>query len=81
MLKIKDNISLEELEKYGFTLLPCGTSHSIFKEYPKTNDEMDISFSHSTRVLDIYISDVCLLNELSDILFNLIQAGLVEKVD
>ena len=81
MLKIKDNVDLKELENYGFTVTPSGTAYSLFKSYPKTSDELDITIIPSTRELDVYVSELWLLDDLFDSIFDLIKAGLVEKVE
>ena len=77
MLKIKDNVDLKELEKFGFkereyfyplycrNILACGVRKSNRKiyRYMYTLDGADYN------TFDIF-----------DVLFDLIQAGLVEKV-
>lgn len=61
MLKIKDNVDLKELEKFGFEASEC-PSGAI--QYRKTlYEDGDLAYF-------IYI----------EFLFDLIQAGLVEKV-
>jgi len=74
MLKIKDNVDLKELEKYGF----------IFMDYDDLwysyyyNPEENIKINYSDRKLDFYL---CGMTESSiNILYDLIKDGLVEKV-
>lgn len=62
MLKIKDNIDLKELEKFGFEL--------------KTDDFKKLV----TEGLTIWVIDREIWGTNLDLLFDLIQAGLVEKV-
>lgn len=72
MLKIKDNVDLKELEKFGFR-------HSIDLCYTKNVSDSETCF--------INISDRCIwfgsggVSFHIDILFDLVQAGLVEKVE
>lgn len=76
MLKIKDNVDLKELEKFGFDeYIEC-------YEYIK----YDASFYvyKDTRIIKFDCSDWGLDKdngaEIIQVLFDLIQAGLVEKV-
>ena len=59
MLKIKDNVDLKELEKFGF------------KEFS------NIYFSEATSISKKYRF---ILTSNLDLVYDLIQAGLVEKV-
>ncbi len=77
MLKIKDDVDLKELEKFGFEL------NYFFKECRKKvyleNDDDDKNFyviDFITREIDLKRLD----GKLDDTLYDLIQAGLVEKV-
>ena len=71
MLRIKADVNLNELEKFGFV--------KIIRWY-------DVWFEHVTTSLFVRTNDreIFMDNELEgseeDILFDLIQAGLVEKV-
>ena len=76
MLKIKDDVDLKELEKFGFEL------NYFFKECRKKvylgNDDDDKNFyviDFITREIDLQRLD----GKLDDTLYDLIQAGLVEK--
>ena len=86
MLKIKDNVNLKELEKYGFTKY----------EEDITIDRIKILYDkYCYKDFFIYITEdrfiygeVCdyirgnvLGNENFDTLYDLIKADLVEKVD
>ncbi len=86
MLKIKDNVDLKELEKFGF---------STYEEEIKIDDERIIYFTYCYKDFYLYVTDTrkiygeecdyikgtVLANENFDTLFDLIQAGLVEKVE
>jgi hypothetical protein len=82
MLKIKDNVDLKELEKYGFKFHEeyydengnlkyyfAGQNLYIFE---KENGEFDRSFDNTDYGFSMY--DI-------DLLYDLIKADLVEKVD
>ena len=71
MLKVKDNINLKELEKFGFIYLKCELYHLFIDEY-----NYIIVYDYSRE-----LNFVCLNNERTkNKIFDLIQAGLVEKV-
>ena len=86
MLKIKDNVDLKELEKFGF---------STYKDEIKIDDEKILYFTYCYKDFYLYVTDArniygeecdyikgtVLANENFDTLFDLIQAGLVEKVE
>lgn len=83
MLKIKDNVDLKELEKFGFT-----TSKKVKDKYNfdkklvkavfKSEDDINAMTISDKRSIDLtdYFEDIKWL----DTLYDLIQAGLVEKV-
>ena len=85
MLKIKDNVDLKELEKYGFKK-DCYYRDSDVPTYRKVayGDgkyaylKIDIFFDGEILIRGtlppVYIDDL-------DVIFDLIQAGLVEKVE
>lgn len=87
MLKIKDNIDLKELEKFGFIELKSSDGSESFGWKIETvdNEKDDI-----TSEIYVYPEDSCyrrmLLADcdsesvLIDKLFDLIQAGLIEKI-
>lgn len=79
MLKIKDNVDLKELEKFGFEKVKS-FSEPYEGYWQKTYKDHDsIYLEEDTRELNISI-----IEDTSGIipttLFDLIQAGLVEKV-
>lgn len=90
MLKIKENIDLKELEKYGFKLVKQngtynGSQLSDFYELfvkDGTQDRTEyISFNCRAKHLFVDVTYPELSDNALDILFDLIQAGLVEKVE
>lgn len=70
MLKIKDNVDLKELEKYGFKKKYYYNAICIVREDRKH----DIFFDLKTRKL-------LFVNCGYDTLYDLIKDGLVEKVE
>lgn len=80
MLKIKDNVDLKELEKYGFRI--------FVNYYEKTitdngyGEYMFLSVFEVDRVIGLTANtDDDAYTENLDIIYDLIQAGLVEKVE
>lgn len=77
MLKIKDNVDLKELEKFGFAY-----HNDIESGYygccEKSNGFTEV-FINNARVISIYAITKKSIFDL-DVLYDLIQAGLVEKV-
>jgi hypothetical protein len=71
MLKIKDNVDLKDLEKFGFDKVTLLENNKTY--YCHSN----ICVYMPSRELHIYGE---LAHHDCDILFDLIQAGLVEKV-
>lgn len=82
MLKIKDNVDLKELEKFGFRKPYFFSPFYYYKK--EFNTGSNITISKSTAQFhdrEIYLDDAgydCY--GLLDTVFDLIQAGLVEKV-
>lgn len=80
MLKIKDNVDLKELEKYGMF-------KSSFMPYYKyiLDNCATLHISEATRELsiDIDVDRSPFYDEIYtfDIIYTLIQAGLIEKVE
>lgn len=81
MLKIKDDVKIEELKKYGFKREPEGS----YFYYPNNECEIFIWKSNKDKYYipkGIYIEakdNEIILSEL-DALYDLIKDGLVEKV-
>lgn len=81
MLKIKDNIPLKELEKYGFKLKyneNNGKPSSYEKVFIGWNRRSDITIYIEDREINCYIEEEM---ELIETLYDLIKADLVEKVN
>lgn len=78
MLKIKDDVDLGELKKYGFIFKDC-LPNICWKPKKGTWDVIEISINRHTREIDIQgIGD--LFHTKEDTLYDLIEADLVEKV-
>lgn len=80
MLKIKDNIDLKELEKYGFIFCDCDIhcGNNLYYSYYYNPDE-NIKINCDDKEFDFYL---CMMTENSiDLLYDLIKDGLVEKID
>lgn len=78
MLKIKDNVDLKELEKFGFEYKEYSLYSSNYKFYDFTpNNSISVIQIEITSRL-IYLNDNNRYDGLSKI-YDLIQAGLVEK--
>lgn len=74
MLKIKDNVDLKELEKFGFKEEKwyCSSNNQIIHILSKDCFSIDINTRNFTYLnIDFYGLDL---------IFDLIQAGFVEKV-
>ena len=70
MLKIKDDVELEDIEKFGFTV--------VDDDYIWLEEEENIYIDRYKRTINIcsnYEDEIYNL----DVLYDLIQAGLVEK--
>lgn len=85
MLKIKDNIDLKELEKFGFEFNTngCGTEYYI----KHNEEEYYTGYSHIVIIINDKEFPTRKNKEKFiprhiplDLLFDLIEAGLVEKV-
>ena len=91
MLKIKDNVNLKELEKFGFVLKKDDSilNYNVYEKrvsigtidvYPDITYKLDYErglFFHTTYASYYYPSN----NEGLETIFDLIQAGLVEKIE
>ena len=80
MLKIKDNVDLKELEKYGFRMFANHYEKTIkdngYGEY------MVLTVYEVDRVISLTANtDDNVYTENLDILYDLIKDGLVEKVE
>lgn len=89
MLKIKDNIDLKELEKFGFEIekdFKGNPYYTIEIEdlYYGDNYTQDISIDTKTREITIGIygeaGNIDIKTKILSVIYDLILAGLVEKV-
>lgn len=81
MLKIKDNIKLEELEKYGFE---NNDFHCVYKDFEiKTLKYHHLFIDKNTKKITLATREVWEedYNTTLEMLYSLIQTGLVEKVE
>lgn len=79
MLKIKDNIDLKELEKFGFEEEETRYFHYGFtKAYP--NSEIRIYVDVETRIISTGFDKFVSPYMIHDKIYDLIKADLVEKV-
>lgn len=81
MLKIKDNIDLKDLKKYGFKefgncfiLSVAGNDYGFYIDFSLNKDDRIILLEANTDEIGCFVDDL-------DIIYDLIQAGLVEKVE
>lgn len=77
MLKIKDNVDLKELEKYGFIKTQPYADSDYWQYHFRVDGVSEITIDNS-REIRIEIDESTSLN--LDIIYDLIQVGLVEKV-
>ena len=91
MLKIKDNVDLKELEKFGFRKHKRDKKDVIISKWVREWTEADICEGYSCGssgwdfypLIEVYEDRFLELHynrKTYDLLYNLIQAGLVEKV-
>lgn len=75
MLKIKDNVDLKELEKYGFKYYK-NRNYEVY-EIDKWNSYLSVELKD--RIIQIGIQDYNDIEE--DTLYDMIKDGIVEKVE
>lgn len=80
MLKIKDNVNLKELEKYGFEHYTMIYIKKIKRSNETLKEEKDIYVEEENREISIH-KGLFNIDEELDIIYDLIKAGLVEKVE
>lgn len=79
MLKIKDDVDLKELEKFGFVQYSIG--HQIKYELKKKIGNHIIYNIKIDENKIIRFNQLSVNNELPNVFYDLIKAGLVEKVE
>lgn len=77
MLKIKDNVDLKELEKFGFVKYHYRENHDYYM-YPEIDNYAIYIFVESREIM---ISDKNFFDYHLNILYELIKADLVEVVE
>lgn len=80
MLKIKDNVNLKELEKFGFEDDELQWFYYGFTE-PNCYSELRIYVNKETRLISTGIDKFTSPYKIHDKIYDLIQANLVEKVE
>lgn len=78
MLKIKDNVDLKELEKYGFKYDKGYEWQNVICYKYVYEDYCIEAFKDEIRM---YIFEDGLFIDIPEIIYDLIKDGLVEKVD
>lgn len=80
MLKIKEDVELEKLKDFGFRDVICSDGEELlFKSKYKEKDVIEVNVNIKTRIIELApLHD--LFNTQEDTLYDLIQAGLVEKL-
>ena len=77
-LRIKDNVDLKELEKFGFKI---NKHYDLFTRYEYKPDSGTCLYIDEARILSVFPTYYDKLSsKIMDKLYDLIQAGLVEKV-
>jgi hypothetical protein len=76
MLKIKDNVDLKELEKFGFVENDDEYYYYFENEYYITY----LCVDYKGMILTDFVIYESVIEPMVDLLFDLTQAGLVEKV-
>lgn len=81
MLKIKDNVDLKELEKYGFEK----DGYSYYYDFIPYNEDNGngqyILVDIKIRKIDLDYIDLEYFGKAVELLYDLIKANLVEKVE
>ena len=84
MLKIKDNVELKELEKFGFKYVEDKSSKGDFSYCEKLiGDNVILGVTEPSRVIYSNITIIettYIFSNGLDVLFDLFEHGLVEKV-
>ena len=81
MLKIKDNVELKELEKFGFRYVDDRSFEGDFSHcYKSIGNNAELSISAQGRCIYAYTNTAYNFSDGFDVIFDLIQAGLVDKV-
>ena len=79
MLKIKDNVDLKELEKFGFNKRTAINYEYVREIEGKTAYRIYTTSRHKNIQIEVN-KPVIIAHRLQDLLYDLIKADLVEKV-
>ena len=79
MLKIKDNVDLKELEKYGLTKNEHFDLFTRYEYKPNSGTCLYVDEYRNITIFPTYYDK--LSSKIMDKLYNLIKADLVEKVE
>lgn len=83
MLKIKDNVDLKELEKYGFEFISEDEPYGYYIKYifiDRMGKEIGYQIDNDTRLIKMNFDSISWF-KLDNTLYDLIKDGLVEKVE
>ena len=87
MLKIKDNVDLKELEKFGFKPEYDEDDGELYKyyheynfSYGKAKNSVEIFIYTDDKIINCWCNGYKAGEYFGDLLYDLIQADLVEKV-
>lgn len=79
MLKIKDNVDLKVLEKFGFIKDSFFYTKELDYKYYKVKIDVELDRRYIIIQNDYYDSDYACY--IPDVIYDLIQADIVEKVE
>ena len=87
-LKIKDDVDLKELEKFGFTEVTENMAYHYYRGHKYVINrilngiEIYEVYINKDNFIRIIVNNECIIaGSLQVLIFDLIQAGLVEKVE
>jgi hypothetical protein len=81
MLKIKDNVDLKELEKFGFEKDGYDYYYDFIPYNEDNSNGQYICADIKTRKIYLDYIDLDYFNKSAELLYDLIKADLVEKVE
>ena len=79
MLKIRDDVDLKELEKFGFEKVQEDDGYYYTKQYFVKDMSFNYWINEETRIIELENNYIFI--KLDNTLYDLIQAGLVEKIE
>ncbi len=81
MLKIKDSVDLKELEKFGFEKDGYSYYYDFIPYNEDTSNGQYVLVDIKTRKIDLGYIDLDYFDEAVELLYDLIKADMVEKVE